>query len=75
MIFFEENACENIVCDMVAILSRPQCVKKVNLLFPAITSVALPVFQLSDSLRSMTSKNLYSQVNGSLKIMLKTVLV
>ena len=27
MIFSEENSCENVICKMVAILSRPQCVK------------------------------------------------
>ena len=26
-IFIQENACENVVCEMAAILSRPQCVK------------------------------------------------
>ena len=29
-IFIEENACENVVCEMPSILSRPQCVKKVR---------------------------------------------
>ena len=27
-IFIQENACENVVCEMAAILSQPQCVKQ-----------------------------------------------
>ena len=29
-IFFQENALESVVCEMAAILSRPQCVKKLR---------------------------------------------
>ena len=31
-IFIQENAFENIVCEMAAILSRPQCVKLVPIM-------------------------------------------
>ena len=29
-IFIQENALENVVCEMASIFSRPQCVKRVN---------------------------------------------